>query len=144
MACLKRFQKSSISAVTTPSQTLTAGGFVDFATNRVLTGTSISHTAGSNTVELINAGLYLVEFNGTFEGTTAATITVALLNNGTDVPGTISQVELAASEPTTLSFATLINVLPSCCATNNVAELQVGCDTSVSLTNANITVVKLA
>ena len=70
------YQKSALDAVTVPSQTLTADGYVDFESNRLQTGCSVQHVAGSNTVNLINHGLYLVSVNADIVPATAEPITL--------------------------------------------------------------------
>lgn len=62
MTTNRNYQKSTLNAFTTASQTLLAGNNVTFANNGVLTGCSISHAAGTSTIVLGKPGLYYVSF----------------------------------------------------------------------------------
>lgn len=139
------YQKSALDAVTVPSQTLAADGYVDFETNRVCTGCSVQHVAGSNTVNLINHGLYAVSVNADIVPTAADPITLQLLNNGTVVPGAEATITGVAGDTAHVAFTTLIRVLKSCpCVIDNRANLQVQLTAAGTVTNANIVAVKLA
>lgn len=139
------YQKSALDAVTVPSQTLTANGYVDFESNRLQTGCSVQHVAGSNTVNLINHGLYLVSVNADIVPATAEPITLQLLNNGETVPGAEATITGVAADSAHIAFTTLIRVLKSCpCVIDNRASLQVQITEAANISNANIVVVKLA
>ena len=128
-----------------PSQTLTADGYVDFESNRLQTGCSVQHVAGSNTVNLINHGLYLVSVNADIVPATAEPITLQLLNNGETVPGAEATITGVAADSAHIAFTTLIRVLKSCpCVIDNRASLQVQITEAANISNANIVVVKLA
>lgn len=111
-------QKSALTTVATAAQTVAANGFVGFPTNNLLTGVSIKHPAGSTSVDLIQ-GLYLVTLNA-------------------DITPT------AAGDTYNISFATLLRVLPSCCVINNNLELQVQATAAGTISNASLSVVKMA
>lgn len=139
------YQKSALDAVTVPSQTLAADGYVDFETNRLQTGCSIQHVAGSNTVNLINHGLYMVSVNADIVPATAEPITLQLLNNGETVPGAEATITGVAADSAHVAFTTLIRVLKSCpCVIDNRASLQVQLTEAGTISNANIVAVKLA
>lgn len=139
------YQKSALDAVTVPSQTLTADGYVDFESNRLQTGCSVQHVAGSNTVNLINHGLYLVSVNADIVPATAEPITLQLLNNGETVPGAEATITGVAADSAHVAFTTLVRVLKSCpCVIDNRASLQVQITEAANISNANIVVVKLA
>lgn len=139
------YQKSALDAVTVPSQTLAAGGYVDFESNRLQTGCSVQHVAGSNTVNLINHGLYFVSVNADIVPATAEPITLQLLNNGETVPGAEATITGVAADSAHIAFTTLIRVLKSCpCVIDNRASLQVQITEAANISNANIVVVKLA
>lgn len=139
------YQKSALDAVTVPSQTLTADGYVDFESNRLQTGCSVQHVAGSNTVNLINHGLYLVSVNADIVPATAEPITLQLLNNSETVPGAEATITGVAADSAHIAFTTLIRVLKSCpCVIDNRASLQVQITEAANISNANIVVVKLA
>ena len=139
------YQKSALDAVTVPAQTLAAAGYVDFETNRLQTGCSIQHVAGSNTVNLINHGLYMVSVNADVVPAAAEPITLQLLNNGEVVPGAEATITGVAADSAHVAFTTLIRVLKSCpCVIDNRASLQVQLTEAGTISNANIVAVKLA
>ena len=139
------YQKSALDAVTVPAQTLVADGYVDFATNRLQTGCSIQHVAGSNTVNLINHGLYMVSVNADVVPAAAEPITLQLLNNGEVVAGAEATITGVAADSAHVAFTTLIRVLKSCpCVIDNRASLQVQLTEAGTISNANIVAVKLA
>lgn len=115
-----------VNAFTNINQTLQPDDLIAFSNNRITTGCSISHPAGSTTFTIKKPGLYLVAFHGVASATAAATepITVQLLNKGVEVTGALaSELSAAADTPVNLGFTTAINVKPSCCAVDNEAVL---------------------
>lgn len=139
------YQKSALDAVTVPAQTLVADGYVDLETNRLQTGCSIQHVAGSNTINLINHGLYMVSVNADVVPAAAEPITLQLLNNGEVVPGAEATITGVAADSAHVAFTTLIRVLKSCpCVIDNRASLQVQLTEAGTISNANIVAVKLA
>ena len=139
------YQKSALNAVSVPAQTLAADGYVDFDTNRLLTGCSVQHAAGSNTVNIISHGLYAVSVNADITPTAADPITLQLLNNGETVPGAEATITGVAGDTAHVAFTTLIRVLKSCpCVIDNRASLQVQLTEAGTISNANIVAVKLA
>lgn len=113
---------------TPTSQTLSAETPINFDIVRHNTNCQISHSAGTPTVTLRAPGYYFVSFNGVASATDTATdpIVVQLTNNGVNVPGgTTSSLSAAANSPISLSFTTIVRVLPSCCAVDNTTSLQV-------------------
>lgn len=136
--------KSALTAVNTTTQTVVADGLLTYDTNTVLSGCSITHTAGSNTVKLGKRGLYLVSVNVDLSPTAAGDIAIQLLNNGVVVLGALATVTGAAGDTYSLAFTTLVRVLPSCCAIDNTSNLQVQVTAAGTVTNANIVVVKEA
>lgn len=143
MAC-KCFQKSSLATITTRDLGVVAGDFIEFDINRVHTGVSISHAEGSGVIHLNSAGLYLVTFDGDFVIGTSGAVTVQLLRNGVIVPGAENTAQAVANVPYGVHFTTLINVLPSCCAVDNKAALQIQVSAIGTFNNASLTVVKEA
>lgn len=136
-------QKSALTTVTTAAQAVAANGFVNFPTNNLLTGVAIGHVAGSNAVNLIR-GLYLVTLNADVTPTAAGDIGLQLVRNGAVVPGAEATVTGATGDTYNVSFATLIRVLPSCCVINNNSMLQVQTTAAGTITNASLSVVKMA
>ena len=58
-----------ISIYNSTTQTVDVGGAYVFDTNRIVTGCTVSHTAGTPTISLIKPGYYYVTFNTTFTTT---------------------------------------------------------------------------
>ena len=148
MSCDKRYQKSTLNAYTNSAQTVVAEGVVNFNNNNPLTGCSVCHAAGSSTVQIVKPGLYLVTVNADAATTATAggTITLQLFNNGILVPGaTATETTTADTSIVSLAFSTIIRVLNSCSCVNNQTNLTVvNTGVEVTLSNANVVVVKLA
>lgn len=136
-------QKSALTTVATAAQTVAANGFVNFPTNNLLTGVAIGHATGATTVNLLR-GLYLVTLNADVTPTSAGDIGLRLIRNGVAVPGAEATVTGATGDTYNVSFATLIRVLPSCCVINNNSMLQVQATAAGTITNASLSVVKMA
>lgn len=140
MACN---QKSALTTVATAAQTVAANGFLNFPTNNILSGRSIAHTAGSTTASL-GYGLYLVTVNADLTPAAAGDIALQLVRNGATVPGAKATVTGATGDTYNVSFTTLIGVLRSCCAVNNVANLQVQATAAGTISNASMSIVRVA
>lgn len=94
---------------------------------------------------LCGEGIYLVEVNVDAVPTVAGLYSIKLVNNGVDVNGAEASVTGVAGDTDNLSFTTLIRVAKPCACNPNVgASLQVQVDTAITLTNASMTVVKVA
>lgn len=101
--------------------------------------------ANGTSVNLCGEGIYLVEVNVDAVPTVAGLYSIRLVNNGVDVNGAEASVTGVAGDTDNLSFTTLIRVAKPCaCNPNMGASLQVQVDTAVTLTNASMTVVKVA
>lgn len=129
-----------IESYTNTSQTIAPEGLLSFATNDVLTGCTVLHSAGSTSFTLKRPG------TGAITGATAGAITVNLLKNGVALPGaTATQTSASATDIRTVNFSKIVQVLPSCCAINNTTTLtfqNAGLDTTYS--NVNVVITKLA
>lgn len=92
-------------------------------------------------------GRYLVSFNGVGSSTQATSpFTVALYQNEVELPETITTAySTAANDVGTLTFSTIVNVLPSCAAINNRVNLQVVATSANSgtMANANLVIYRL-
>lgn len=137
---------ATLNTINTESQSILENGFLAFATNKVSTGChcEIIHSAGSNTIELRGAGIYLVTVNADVAPTGAGLITMQLLNNSLVVAGAEATVTGVAGETANLAFTTLIRVLRSCPVIDNNANLQVQLTAPAEVTNVSATVVKVA
>lgn len=140
----KRNEKSSLDAATVALQAIGANGFVEFVANTETSGCSIVHTAGSNTVQLISPGLYLINFNADLTADAAGDITIQMLNNGVALAGAGSTITAVVDTDYQIAFSALVRILPSCCYVNNTGNIQVQLSAAGTVTNAHITVVKQA
>lgn len=137
-----------LNTVNTASQTVLADGFLALATNEVKQGCNcrIVHVAGSNTIELNGAGVYLVTVNADVVPTDAGLITMQLLRNGVVVNGAEATVTGVAATVENMSFTTLVRVL--CCScpdvVNNQANLQIQLTAPATVTNVSATVVRVS
>jgi hypothetical protein len=132
-----------ISAYTLTDQVVAVDGLLDFDTNRIATGCTVKHVDGTPAFTLTKPGYYYITFNGTITNTAAGIVTVELLNGGVAVPGAEASVTTAATtDERSFSFATIVRVLPSCCAIDNTTILTVantGIAATYSVANINIT-----
>lgn len=95
-----------IESYTNTSQTIAPEGLLSFATNDVLTGCTVLHSAGSTSFTLKRPGFYYVSFTGT--GAITGAITVNLLKNGVALPGaTATQTSASATDIRTVIFQKL-------------------------------------
>jgi hypothetical protein len=62
-----------ISSYITADQTVDTGASIDFDVNRIKTGCSVVHAAGTPVFTLTKPGFYAVTFNGVASATAAAT-----------------------------------------------------------------------
>lgn len=134
-----------ISAYNSATQTVAIDGAYVFDTNRVATGCTVSHTPGTSTFTLNKPGYYYITFNTTFTTETTGDATVELQNGGTAVPGaTGTETITTAGNVKSISFATIIKVLPSCCAVDNTATLTfVATGIALDATVAAVNITKL-
>ena len=135
-----------ISSYNITEQAVATGGLLTFTTNRILTGCTVTHAEGTTSFQLNKPGYYYVSFNGIAAPTTAAgDVTVQLLSNTSPVPGAIATFSsTATTDLGNLSFASIIKVLPSCCAIDNTTTLTLtnsGVDSTYN--NVNLSITKL-
>lgn len=138
--------KSTLNAYTNASLAVATNAAIPFS-NAQGTGCSIRFTPGSTQVTIATPGLYEIIFNGTgFTSGVAGNIIVQLRNNDVAVPGaTTSAASTAAADVESLSFSTILEVCPSCCAVNNRAHLTVvNTGVATTYTNVHLSVIKLA
>lgn len=113
---------------------------VRYSDCRVRTSNGSNFTIGA-------PGRYLIAFNGTgSSGTAASDFAVQLYNNGVAIPAVVSEItSTGADEPQSMSFTTIVNVMPSNCYVNNVANLQIRVISEVAgaLENANLVIFRL-
>ena len=132
-----------IGAYNAATQTVAVGEAYLFDTNRVVTGCTVGHTPGTTTFTLTKPGYYYVTFNTIFTTEATGIATVELQNGGTAVPGAIgSETITTAGDTKSISFSTIVKVLPSCCAIDNTATLTfvaTGLELEATIAAVNIT-----
>ena len=134
-----------ISSYNSTTQTVESGAAYVFDTNRIVTGCTVGHEGGTTTFTLTKPGYYYVTFNTTFTTEATGDATVQLQNGGVAVPGAVGTETIAtAGDTTSIAFATIIKVLPSCCMVDNTATLTfVATGIALDVTTANVNITKL-
>ena len=134
-----------ISSYISTNQTVEAGTAYTFDINRIITGCTVVHTAGTSTFTLSKPGYYFVTFNTTFTTETTGDATIELRNGGIAVPGAnATETVTTAGDTRSIAFATIIRVLPSCCAIDNAANLTfVATGIALDATTAAVNITKL-
>lgn len=134
-----------ISTYNSAAQTVEVDGAYVFDTNRVVTGCTVGHTPGTSAFVLNKPGYYYVTFNTIFTTADTGVATVELRNGGTLVPGaTGSETIATAGDTASISFATIVKVLPSCAAIDNTATLTfVATGLALDATTAAVSITKL-
>ena len=133
-----------ISSYNTTTQAVLADGLVNFSTDRILTGCTV--TRNGNTFQLNKPGFYYVTFNAIAAATTTVgELTVELYSNGVAVPGAEASVTTTvAGDNSNYAFAAIIRVPPSCCMVDNTVKLTVvNTGVAATYTNASINITKL-
>lgn len=125
----------------------------DYELNDIVEFNSIRYSdcrvrvTNGSTFTINTPGRYYVFFGGVgSSGTAASPFAVQLFNNDVAVPAVRSEItSTAADDPQTMSFSTIINVLPSNCYVNNTVNLQVRVTSEVAgaLENANLVIFRL-
>lgn len=133
---------AALTAYNTTSQVLLADGLVNFTSNRILTGKSITHSTNSTDIGL-KRGRYVILAHFDFTPTAAGDVTFQLLNRNIAVAGEKVTVTSATGDTYTADINTLIDIDPSCIAVNNNGILQVQVSAGVTVTNASISVLKV-
>ena len=125
-----------ISTFNSTTQTVDVGGAYVFDTNRIVTGCTVGHIPGTSALILNKPGYYYITFNTTFTTATTGDATVELQNGGISVPGAnATETVTTAGDTKSISFTTIVKVLPSCPAIDNTTTLTLDASTaSVSIT----------
>lgn len=135
-----------INSYTITAQDIDINENLIFAVNKVLTGCTVTHTAGTDSFKLNKPGYYYVAFDGSASTIgTAGNVTVELFSNGAAVPGALtSTYSAAAVNVGSLGFSTIVRVLPSCnCVDNSVTLTLQNTGVEATYTNVNLTITKL-
>ena len=134
-----------INSYNSVAQAVDSGAAYVFDTNRIVTGCTVGHTAGTATFTLNKPGYYYVTFNTTVTTETTGNVTVELQNDGVAVPGANgTETVTTAGDTKSITFATIVRVLPSCCMVDNTAKLTfVATGIALNATAANVNITKL-
>ncbi|WP_308753436.1 hypothetical protein [uncultured Anaerotruncus sp.] len=132
-----------LATVDSTAQPTAAGSALVFTDNPLVSGTSISHTAGSPDVVIHQPGIYQVSFSGSFTadaGTTIPTTLLTTLNqNGAPVPGgTARHTFTATGETAELAFSVPFQVTAPPVNLNVVAS-----EAGFTGTDLTLTVIRL-
>ena len=134
-----------ISSYNALTQNVAANAPYVFNTNRIVTGCTVGHTAGTSTFTLTKPCYYYVTFNTTFTTEATGNATVELQSNGIAVPGANgTETITTAGDTKSISFATIIKVAPSCAMVDNSVNLAfVATGIALDATTANVNITKL-
>jgi hypothetical protein len=134
-----------ISTYNSTTQTVEVGGAYVFDTNRIVTGCTVGHVPGTSTFILTKPGYYYVTFNTTFTTATTGIATVELRSGGTAIPGANgAETVTTAGDTKSISFTTIVKVLPSCPAIDNTVTLTfVPTTLELEVTTATVNITKL-
>jgi hypothetical protein len=134
-----------ISAYNSTTQTINPNEAFVFDTNRILTGCTVSHTPGTSVFTLNKSGYYYVTFNTTFTTETTGEATVELKNGNVTLAGAIgTETITTAGDTKSISFSTIIKVLPSCCTIDNTVNITlVATGVAITASTAAIEITKL-
>jgi hypothetical protein len=134
-----------ISTFNSTTQTVDVGGAYVFDTNRIVTGCTVGHVPGTSALVLNKPGYYYITFNTTFTTTTTGEAIVELQNGGIAVPGANgAETVTTAGDTKSISFTTIVKVLPSCPAIDNTVTLTfVATGIALDATTAAVSITKL-
>lgn len=135
-----------INSYTSTSQAVLTGTAVNFNTNKIRTGCTVTHAEGTTTFSLNKPGFYFVSFNGIGSTTAdAGDVTIQMYQNGAPVIGALTtNNSTAATDINNFAFSTIVQVRPNCCAVNNNTSLTfVNTGVGATYTNVNVVITKL-
>jgi hypothetical protein len=134
-----------ISTFNSTTQTVDVGAAYVFDTNRIVTGCTVGHVPGTSALVLNKPGYYYITFNTTFTTATTGDATVELQNGGIAVPGAnATETVTTAGNTKSISFTTIVKVLPSCPAIDNTTTLTfVATGIALDATTAAVSITKL-
>ena len=134
-----------ISTFNSTTQTVDVGGAYVFDTNRIVTGCTVGHVPGTSALVLNKPGYYYITFNTTFTTATTGDATVELQNGGIAVPGAnATETITTAGDTKSISFTTIVKVLPSCPAIDNTTTLTfVATSIALDASTASVSITKL-
>jgi len=129
--------KSVMYAANTNTQTVAAGGVINFGSIIRKYGCNCNLVSG-NAIASGN-GYYRVDASITVEGTAAGTGTIALYKNGVAIPGAVAQYETTATSISTVSIPCVIRD-NCCCESETITAVVSG--TTIDIPVASILIQK--
>lgn len=130
--------KSLIYMANTNSQSITAGGTVNFGSIVRRYGCQCQSTG--TTPQVNGTGYYNVNSNISFTASAAGTAVITLLSNGVAIPGATASLTVAADTEYACSIPAVIKEVCACESVSSITMTISGVDTTV--TNASIEVSK--
>lgn len=129
-----------INSVTTAAQNVAVNSPVLFNSNRIKTGCTVRHEAGSGRFVLTRPGIYRVTFSGAISSSAAGTAVLNIAQDGEAVPAAQINNTVAASPAViTADVSTLIQVY--CC--DSTVSIVNQSTIPLTVTNANMTIDRL-
>lgn len=145
MACINKYQKSSLRAYNTATQSI---GNVIFSNIGYQSGVSISLTAGSDTIYLKNPGLYYITADIDLSNSTAATNTsVQMYINGVALAGALTEATIITAgdvEPGSIAAVVPVSPQESCPCGKGLPVTFVISGTTATIENINVVIIKMA
>lgn len=132
--------KSAIYTANTNAQALAAGSIINLGSIIRRFGQNIN--LASNNIAVSGAGYYKVNADITITGTTAGTVSVNMLKDGTQVVGATSSVSVAVGDVVTIPLQALVREY-GCCCDNNSNLTFVLSGTAETVSNITVTVEKI-
>lgn len=143
MACINKYQKSSLRAYNTATQSI---GNATFSNIGYQSGVSINLTAGSDTIYLKNPGLYYITADVDLSNSTAATAsTVQMYVNGVALAGALTEATIiTAGDVEPGSIAAVVPVGSQYCCSQGIPITFVISGTTATVQNINVVAIKIA
>lgn len=132
-----------IDSVNVPVQTVNANASVLFVNDRIKTGCTVRHEAGSSRFTITKPGIYKVTYSSAVTATASGTAILNIVQDGEAIPGAQIQAGVGATDTDieAVSVTTLVRVCPQCGCSN----ISVVNNSTIPLTisNANIVIDRL-
>ena len=130
-----------IDSVNVPVQAVNANASVVFINDRIKTGCTVRHEAGSSRFTIAKPGIYKVTYSSIVTAADAGTAILNIVQDGEAIPGAQIQAGVGATDIEAVSVTTLVRVCHQCSCSN----ISVVNDSTIPLTisNANIVIDRL-
>ena len=122
--------------------TATSGNAIVFNTNKILTGKTVSHNAGSSSIVVHSPGYYEVNLDLSASTADAGLATIQLYADGVAIPDAVIIVNLAANSNVDSSFSTIIRATPG--TVNETVSLTVVSDIDLTLSSIALGIDRIA